>query len=245
MEFTFEDLGVKPDSGNGGGKFKKMTPPTDEVKNDKGEVVSLHISGWVSGVKLVDYSYDKDNAIFTFQDKTGGTIRKYIQDPLVKNHIINMDDSNPKKKEMIGYTYTEVMSLFKNFLKPFVVDSAVRGLKAITLENISAELYKLLADEDNLSNQNGDISLKLAFQHESGVEPKYIVPQNKYIGNEKYPPAWKLDNKDAKWNDKMDFKFEEKTDNFSTPPTIGITPPPLSGIDEVFNLNTPTVNPLQ
>ena len=272
MEFTFEDLGIKPSSGNGG--YNPLIPPVEHLADG-----TLEITGWAQNTKLTGFNYENDNAIFSFEadsytknvltaedgvteevtytekDANGniarGSIRKYIQDPLERNHIKQMDDTNPKKKELVGYTYNEVISLFKNFVKPYLVDAAVREIKPITMQSLTTELYKLMSNPDNLSDNN--VLLKVAFQKESGVEPKFTVPQNRYLGNinkdgKKYEPIWSVNSEKPQYSDKKNFSFEEKTPDFLTLPTAGIpmvdgaADLPFGDVAPAPTLNTPDVD---
>jgi hypothetical protein len=229
-EFSFEDLqeiGV----GNGGG-FTRIEPPM-ETKEDG----TLEITDFVRGVELSAAVFENDQAIFTFREKaTGGTIRKWISDPLTRSYITNLDDEDPNKKKFVGYN--EVINLYKNFVKPYLVDAQLREIKPINMETLTTELFKLVKPENANANE---VLLKVAFSAPEGVEPKFIVPNNSYLGNEKYPPKWQLVNeKNPKYADKITFKVLDKAaTDFMAPPTGGFASP--AEIDEVFGV-APTGN---
>lgn len=246
--FTFEDLeGLGIGTGTGGG-FKRLEPPMETLADG-----TLEITDFVKGVELSNAIFENDNAIFTFREKaTGATTRKWLQDPLTRTHIQNMDDSNPDKKKYIGWGYNEVISLYKNFVKPYLVDAQLREIKPINMETLTLELFKLVTPE-NLNDK--EVWLKIGFQKSEGVEPKFIVPQNNYLGNAGYPPKWNLTNeKNPKYVDHKNFTVEEKSaTDFMAPTMEAISP---VGIDDVFGvattkdetttgtetLNTPPVN---
>lgn len=235
--FSFEDLeglGISVGSGNGGGGYTRLEPPMETLQDG-----TLEITDFVKGVELSGAIFENDNAIFTFREKkTGATIRKWLQDPLTRNHIMNMDDSNPDKKKFIGFGYNEVISLYKNFVKPYLVDAKLREIKPINMETLTLQLFELVTPEN--ANEK-EVWLKVAFQKPTGVEPKFIVPQNNYVGNSGYPPKWILTNpKNPKYVDHKNFSTEEKSaTDFMAPATTSMAPTDLGAIDDVFGLSAP------
>lgn len=219
MAFEFNDDNLKSVT-----RFTPLVPPTTTLEDG-----SLEITGWVQDVSWTGYKFDeqRNNAMFTFSNKDGDSITKFIQDPLTKPHIANLDDSDPKKDTLAGLTYFEVVNLAKRFIKDNLVTELAKSLgKGINIQLLSEGLFELTKNPANLKPTE-NILLKVGFYKATGTEPKYTVPQSYYDKNtktaynylgsttdsEKYQLKW--NNVNGQYSDIKNFAFVETTDTFA------------------------------
>ena len=224
MDFKFSDDQLKVSK-----SFSPLVPPTTTLEDG-----SLEITGFVQGVTWGGFKYKEDGtgAFFTFE-KDGENIAKYIKEPTKQKHIealIEAGDTD-RAKELIGYTYSGILRDAKYFIKDEVVMSKAAELNetGITLQTLGEELFKLTQDKANLKNTD-NVVLKIGFQKATGTEPKYTIPQKKYLGKTTDKGNYAVDWVDlgGTYGDIKNFAFVEATDTFAASAPLDL---PFGDID--------------
>lgn len=205
----------------GGTQYKNMVPPTKV--NDDG---SIEITDFVQNVTVKEWSFDeaKNQLVVTFQDGEGATIREWYSDPEFDT-LIGRQEDPAKKETMIGMRFNTI----KNIVTRYVYTSAVNQALVALGDNFTFKQFVetlgevILGDKNKIADVN--VGLKLLFADSQGVEEKYRVGRNNWIGNygdQQWGPKFNLE---GQYADKIKFDKIEKTPDFG------------SGINDIFATN--------
>lgn len=208
-----------------GNSSKRMVPPT--VAKEDG---TIEITGFVPSVTIKDWKFDeeKNQLVVTYQDATGATIPGWYVDPEFDQVIQRQED--PSKKEMMTGMR---LNLIKRIAQSYVYNNSINNAliamgDGFSFKQFVETLGTLVLGEENKTNN--DVSLKLLFSEANGVEPKYRVGRDNFIGvtgDEKYGP--KFTKRGNQYDDVTEFQVIEKTADFDN-----------SNINEIFS--TPEIN---
>lgn len=204
MEFSYEDL---QEAKSASSQYTPLVPPIKTWEDG-----TLEITDFVTGIDWTGFKYNEEKAengspaVFTFSNKDGDSIGKFMKDPLFDPKVTQLSDEDPDKKIKIGRVYSNVINdIAGKFLTPKAIETALvsmKGVKEYNLRNLAETLFEATKNPENLQNTD-DLSLKVVFQASTGVSPKFTLPMFGYLGK-KSNSKFKF-NTEGQYADKLKF----------------------------------------
>lgn len=198
-----EGAEVKENKG-GGSNYVDLVPPTTVLADG-----TIEITDFVKGVTIKKWSYNeaKDRIDIIFE-KDGATRFKNVDNPEKRAANAKSEES---KTKMLNYAYKYINGIVKNYVYSSAVDRKIKDAGDMTFKQYAELLGSILEEKKDLTNN--EVWLKVTFRDATGTEPQYTVPNDNWIGTEKFnTPEFKK--KGDQYDDITNFEKVEKIANF-------------------------------